>query len=73
MAARLGKDGNRQAMAHFVTTSPWDPAHVRARLAWMMEAAIRPTAAVFEDSPWAREVELRDPDGNRLRIGTPTA
>ncbi|MFF8382355.1 glyoxalase superfamily protein [Streptomyces kanasensis] len=22
--------------------------------------------------PWAREVELRDPDGNRLRIGTPT-
>ncbi|MES9805953.1 glyoxalase superfamily protein [Streptomyces cinereoruber] len=25
-----------------------------------------------EDAPWAREVELRDPDGNRLRIGTPT-
>lgn len=24
-----------------------------------------------EDAPWAREVELRDPDGNRLRIGTP--
>ncbi|MFC9977848.1 glyoxalase superfamily protein [Spirillospora sp. NPDC127200] len=24
------------------------------------------------DAPWAREVELRDPDGNRLRIGTPT-
>ncbi|WP_228973021.1 glyoxalase superfamily protein [Streptomyces sp. DH12] len=22
--------------------------------------------------PWAREVELRDPDGNRLRVGTPT-
>ncbi|WP_258341820.1 glyoxalase superfamily protein [Saccharopolyspora gregorii] len=26
-----------------------------------------------ETTPWAREVELRDPDGNRLRIGTPLA
>ena len=25
-----------------------------------------------EEAPWAREVELRDPDGNRLRVGTPT-
>jgi hypothetical protein len=24
-----------------------------------------------ETAPWAREIELRDPDGNRLRIGTP--
>lgn len=24
-----------------------------------------------EDVPWGRETELRDPDGNRLRIGTP--
>jgi len=24
-----------------------------------------------EDEPWAREIQLRDPDGNRLRIGTP--
>ena len=24
-----------------------------------------------EDAPWAREIELRDPDGNRLRVGTP--
>ncbi|WP_151769934.1 glyoxalase superfamily protein [Streptomyces abyssomicinicus] len=24
-----------------------------------------------EELPWAREIELRDPDGNRLRIGTP--
>jgi catechol 2,3-dioxygenase-like lactoylglutathione lyase family enzyme len=23
-----------------------------------------------EDAPWAREIELHDPDGNRLRIGT---
>jgi hypothetical protein len=26
MAARLGEDGNRQALAHFVTSSPWDAA-----------------------------------------------
>ncbi|MER6158213.1 glyoxalase superfamily protein [Streptomyces sp. NPDC001868] len=25
-----------------------------------------------EEAPWAREIEVRDPDGNRLRIGTPT-
>ncbi|MFI6143743.1 glyoxalase superfamily protein [Streptomyces griseus] len=25
-----------------------------------------------KDVPWAREIELVDPDGNRLRIGTPT-
>ncbi|MEU0837819.1 IS701 family transposase [Streptomyces sp. NPDC005969] len=55
MAARLGEDGNRQAMAHFVTTSPWDPAHVRARLAWMMEAAIRPTAVVFDDTGFLKD------------------
>lgn len=24
-----------------------------------------------EEAPWGREVELRDPDGNRLRIGSP--
>jgi hypothetical protein len=26
-----------------------------------------------EQAPWAREVELRDLDGNRLRVGTPTS
>lgn len=25
------------------------------------------------EQPWAREVHLTDPDGNRLRIGAPTA
>ncbi|MER5318678.1 glyoxalase superfamily protein [Streptosporangium roseum] len=24
-----------------------------------------------KDAPWAREIELRDPDGNRLRVGAP--
>lgn len=41
MAARLGEGGNRQALAHFITTSPWDAAHVRARLAWPMQLQIR--------------------------------
>jgi catechol 2,3-dioxygenase-like lactoylglutathione lyase family enzyme len=27
--------------------------------------------ATVEVQPWAREIELTDPDGNRLRIGTP--
>jgi catechol 2,3-dioxygenase-like lactoylglutathione lyase family enzyme len=26
-----------------------------------------------EEQPWARELELRDPDGNRLRIGRPSS
>ncbi|MEU3221521.1 IS701 family transposase, partial [Streptomyces sp. NPDC006971] len=55
MAARLGEDGNRQALAHFITTSPWDPAHVRARLAWRMEKAIRPTVLVFDDTGFLKD------------------
>ncbi|WP_406288118.1 glyoxalase superfamily protein [Embleya sp. NBC_00896] len=29
-------------------------------------------ATPVQDPPWARELHLTDPDGNRLRIGTPT-
>ena len=36
---------------------------------------VDPLAAEFdvevEDAPWGREIELTDPDGNRLRIGSP--
>ncbi|MDO0939001.1 transposase [Streptomyces sp. DG2A-72] len=49
MAARLSEDGNRQALAHFITTSPWDAAHVRARLAWKMAPAVVPVAAYARD------------------------
>ncbi len=38
-----------------------------------VEAIAAEFGAVPEDFPWAREIELRDPDGNRIRIGTPTA
>jgi hypothetical protein len=27
--------------------------------------------AEVEEAPWAREIEIRDPDGNRLRVATP--
>jgi catechol 2,3-dioxygenase-like lactoylglutathione lyase family enzyme len=30
-------------------------------------------AAEIVEQPWAREVHLSDPDGNRLRVGTPIA
>ncbi|MFE9492663.1 MULTISPECIES: IS701 family transposase [unclassified Streptomyces] len=55
MAVRLGEDGNRQALAHFITTSPWDPAHVRARLAWRMDAAVRPKALIFDDTGFLKD------------------
>ncbi|WP_307135696.1 IS701 family transposase [Streptomyces aurantiacus] len=55
MAARLGEDGNRQALAHFVTTSPWDPAHVRARLAWRMHEVIRPEALIVDDTGFLKD------------------
>lgn len=37
-----------------------------------VDAVAAEFGATVEDQPWAREVELRDPDGNRLRVGTPT-
>ncbi|MGW1008301.1 IS701 family transposase [Streptomyces sp. NPDC002520] len=55
MAARLAEDGNRQALAHFITTSPWDPAHIRAKLAWRMEEAIGPEALVFDDTGFLKD------------------
>lgn len=54
-AARLGEDGNRQAPAGFITTSPWDPAHIRAQLARRMEEAIRPEALVFDDTGFSKD------------------
>ncbi|MFI0738573.1 glyoxalase superfamily protein [Streptomyces sp. NPDC021100] len=37
-----------------------------------VEAIASEFGVQVRDVPWAREIELRDPDGNRLRIGTPT-
>ncbi|MFF1682260.1 IS701 family transposase [Streptomyces sp. NPDC058256] len=57
MASRLGEDGNRQALAHFVTTSPWDPAHVRARLAWRMQDMIGAEALIIDDTGFLKDGE----------------
>jgi catechol 2,3-dioxygenase-like lactoylglutathione lyase family enzyme len=38
-----------------------------------IDAVAAEFGVVVEEAPWACEVELRDPDGNRLRIGTPTS
>jgi catechol 2,3-dioxygenase-like lactoylglutathione lyase family enzyme len=44
-------------------------------LVYLRVADVDAVAAEFgvraEDQPWARELELRDLDGNRLRIATP--
>ncbi|WP_425586889.1 IS701 family transposase [Streptomyces yanii] len=55
MAARLGEDGNRQALAHFITSSPWDPAHVRARLAWKMHDVIGAEALIVDDTGFLKD------------------
>ncbi len=55
MAARLGEDGNRQALANFITTSPWDAAHVRARLAWRMQHVIKPTALIVDETGFLKD------------------
>ncbi|MDT0380315.1 glyoxalase superfamily protein [Streptomyces sp. DSM 42041] len=37
-----------------------------------VEAVAAEFGVPTEHAPWGPEAELRDPDGNRLRIGTPT-
>ncbi|GGY54160.1 glyoxalase superfamily protein [Streptomyces omiyaensis] len=37
-----------------------------------VDAVAAEFGVTVEEAPWAREVELRDPDGNRIRAGTPT-
>ncbi|MBF4133330.1 hypothetical protein IM796_04650 [Streptomyces albidoflavus] len=37
-----------------------------------VEAIAAEFGLATEEAPWAREIELRDPDGNRLRTGPPT-
>ncbi|WP_433544069.1 glyoxalase superfamily protein (plasmid) [Streptomyces sp. CA-294286] len=38
-----------------------------------VDAVAREFGVDAQDLPWAREVELRDPDGNRVRVATPTS
>lgn len=38
-----------------------------------VDAVAKEFEVEVEEQPWAREIELTDPDGNRLRIGTRTS
>ena len=38
-----------------------------------VDAIAREFTVDVEDAPWAREIAIKDPDANRLRIGTPKA
>jgi hypothetical protein len=44
-------------------------------LMYMSVADVDPIAREFgatvEEAEWGREIEIRDPDGNRLRVGSP--
>lgn len=46
----------------------------RDALVYFWVADVHAVAKEFQtqvrETPWAQEIELRDPDGNRLRIGT---
>jgi catechol 2,3-dioxygenase-like lactoylglutathione lyase family enzyme len=46
-------------------------------LAYLWVEDVDAVAAEFgvtvEDNPWARDLELTDPDGNRVRVGQPNA
>src|SRR5262249_45745292 len=53
MAQRLPQT-NEQALNHFVTNSPWDPAPVRQRLATHMNPATPPGAWALDDTGWLK-------------------
>jgi SRSO17 transposase len=38
-----------------MTSSPWNPAHVRATLAWRMLEAIKPTALIVDDTGFFKD------------------
>ena len=44
---------------------------VVSRSALVVVVAAGEFGAEVEEAPWAREIEIRDPDGNRLRVATP--
>ncbi|MFF4406018.1 IS701 family transposase [Streptomyces sp. NPDC001404] len=55
MAARLDGEMNRQALAHFVTSSPWDPAHVLAQVSWKIKPFITTPALVIDDAVFPKD------------------
>ncbi|MFD5735814.1 transposase [Streptomyces sioyaensis] len=58
MAARLSGDGDRQVLAHFITSSPWHAVHLRARLAWKMAPVIKPAALIVDDTRFLKNGDV---------------
>jgi len=67
MAERLGVD--HQQLQQFVTSSTWDHAEVRARVARWAEGSIRPEAYVIDDSGFPKD-GLDSPGVARMYSGT---
>jgi hypothetical protein len=67
--ARLA-DGPGVARTSLHVAADW-PGHFPNGSAVVAALVATEFGATPEDAPWAREIELRDPDGNRLRIGSP--
>ena len=49
----------------------WCAGVVVSRGALVVVVAAGEFGAEVEEAPWAREIEIRDPDGSRLRVATP--
>lgn len=54
---------------HTGDAQPRTSIHLRVR---DLDAIAATLGLTIETSPWGRECETSDPDGNRLRIGTPS-
>jgi catechol 2,3-dioxygenase-like lactoylglutathione lyase family enzyme len=68
--ARNGRPGTRLFLSeHTGDASPNALVYVRVI---DVEAVAVEFEAEIQDNGWAREVWLTDPDGNRIRVGTPT-
>ncbi|WP_327293596.1 MULTISPECIES: hypothetical protein [unclassified Streptomyces] len=70
MAARLSVDGNRQAPADFVATSPWDPAHNPGWPRLADGGRIRPKAPVFDATGLLKDGQTSAARVGRQRTGS---
>ena len=69
-SVRVGRPGTDAAVPLRAQGDARPDALIYLRMA-DVDAIAAEFGVAVEEAPWARELELRDPDGNRLRIGTP--
>ncbi|MFI0711268.1 transposase [Streptomyces inhibens] len=67
MAARLGEDGNRQALPHFITSSPWGPGPCASPA--RVEDATRHRAGRVDDRTPQVDAATRHRRPGSLRLG----